>query len=131
MKKSEIFNLLIDKICEECEVTRQVLVLRDRRIQAVVEARMLAVHYLKEIGLDNDTISLIVLREQKGDQNYMPPSKKIKAKSKAIDKLTKAYNERKKMSRIQAFELQEMAIRKFCHEEYEKVREPWMAELKD
>lgn len=38
MKKSEMYNLVMDKVCEICEV-RRYTVINGRKMQAVVDAR--------------------------------------------------------------------------------------------
>lgn len=71
MKKSEIFDRLLDKVCEVCEV-RLGNIINGSKLQAVVDARMLAVQYLRRIGLTNDDIALIVMRKAKGDMTWCP-----------------------------------------------------------
>lgn len=128
MKKSEMFDILLDKVCEVCEVSLH-YVINDSKLQAIVEARTLAVHYLKEIGLTNDTIALIVLRKQANDNTLMPTLKQIKQKAKSIEKMDAGYYERKAARHPQEYELQEKEIKAFCHTRYEEEREPWMAPL--
>lgn len=129
MKKSEQFDLLIDAVCRECEVSRESLI-NDSKLQAVVEARTLAVHYLKRIGLTNDTIALIVLRKQAGDMSLMPTLHQIKMKAKSVAQMDEGYYERKRAPYPQSYELMEKEIKAFCHTKYKEVKEPWMKELR-
>ncbi len=61
MKKSEIFNILLDKVAEICEVKRDSII-NGIKLQAVVDARMLLVQYLRRIGLSSDDIALVVMK---------------------------------------------------------------------
>lgn len=117
MKKSELFDMLLERVCEECEV-RCDLVLKGSRIQAVVDARLLCVQYLRRIGLNNDDIALVALRRQAGDNNLCPPLAELKKKSKSIDKMFKAYSDRCMQS--YAFCLASKEIAKFCREQYQR-----------
>lgn len=80
MKKSEMYNLVVDKVCEICEVRRDT-VINGRKMQAVVDARILIVQYLKRIGLSSDDIALMVLRELAGDPSLCPPLSELKKKA--------------------------------------------------
>ena len=44
MKKSELFDRIIDKVCEVCEVRRSTM-MSQSKIQAIVDARILGVQY--------------------------------------------------------------------------------------
>lgn len=57
MKPSEIFDTLVNRVCEEFEI-RYESVLNDAKIQTVVEARILCVYFLRRIGFSNDNIAL-------------------------------------------------------------------------
>lgn len=124
MKKSEIFNILLDKVCEVCEVTRS-NVIRGSKIQAVVDARILAIQFLRRAGLTNDDIALIVFREQAGDPAYSPDLSVLKKKAKGIDKSFRAYLDRCLQS--YAFCLMSVEIKTFCAEMYEGMH---MADMK-
>lgn len=65
MKKSEVFDEMLEKVCEVCEVTAE-HILNDSRIPAVVDARILLVQYLERAGLSNDDVALIVLKKTNG-----------------------------------------------------------------
>lgn len=126
MKKSEIFNTLIDKVCEVCEVRRD-FVVEGRKLQAVVDARILAVQYLRRIGLSSDDIALIVLRESARDLSLCPPLGELKKKAKHIDKLFNAYSARCLNS--YAFCLMSREICEFCRDRYEEHYLSWMKQL--
>ena len=84
-----MFDIILNKVCEVCEVAES-SVIGGSRMQSVVDARVLCVQYLRRIGLSNDDISLIVLRNTSGD----PTQDEIKKKSKSIDKMFKSYSDR-------------------------------------
>lgn len=128
MKKSEIFDLVLGKVCEVAEV-RTDSVLSPCRLQAVVDARVLAVQYLRRIGLTNDDIALIVLRKRAGDMTLCPPMDEIKAKAKGIDKMFSSYSERCLQS--YAFCLMSVEIKRFCRETYGELYLQGMKELPD
>lgn len=113
MKRSEIFNILVDRVCEECEVNRSD-VLGPSRVQSVVAARVIAVQYLRRIGLSNDDIAEMVLR-CKG--NISPNQEEIKQKAKNIDKLFCSYSNYCLNS--YAFCIMSKTIKEFCHEQYQ------------
>ena len=81
MKKSEIFDILVNKVCDVCEVRIDTLI-KGSKLQSVVDARVLSVQYLRRIGLTNDDIALIVMRKIKGDMTWCPPIQEVKAKAK-------------------------------------------------
>lgn len=93
MKKSEIFNLVIDEVCEECEVRRD-CVIDGNRMQSVVDARILAVQYLRRLGLSSDDIALFVLREIDGDPTLCPDIKDLKSKARSVNKMFNSYSAR-------------------------------------
>lgn len=126
MKKSEIFHGILDKVCEVCEV-RKDCVINGSKIQAVVDARILTVQYLRRIGLSSDDIALIVMREINGDPKYCPPLAQLKMKAKAIDKTFNSYSARCLQS--YAFCLMSKDITDFCHEQYRDLYLSWMKEL--
>ena len=118
MKKSEIFDRIIAKVAEVCEV-REEMIINDRKLQAVVDARILTVQYLRRIGLSSDDIALIVLRRRVGDPSACPPLEEIKRKAKAIDKIFNSYSMRCLES--YAFGLMSVEIRDFCRQEYRQL----------
>ena len=65
MKKSELFDRIIDKVCEVCEVRRATM-MSQSKIQAIVDARILGVQYLRRAGMSFEEIALYVMRESAG-----------------------------------------------------------------
>jgi Mg2+ and Co2+ transporter CorA len=90
MKKSEIFDLVIDKVCEVCEVDRE-RVLGCCKLQSVCDARVLAVQYLRRAGLSNDDIALSVLRRTGKEHTSLDS---VKRKAKGVAKMFSSYSER-------------------------------------
>lgn len=115
MRKSEIYNRIVDKVCEVCEVRRD-SVIQGRKMQAVVDARILIVQYLKRIGLSADDIALYVFRELEGDPCLCPPLDVLKKKAKGVDKMYNSYSARCLES--YSFCLMSVEVRDFCHDEY-------------
>lgn len=126
MKKSEIFDTLLDKVCEVCEV-RKDCVINGSKLQAVVDARILAVQYLRRIGLSSDDIALVVMREAAADMLLCPPLGELKKKAKSIDKLFNTYSSRCLSS--YAFCLMSKEISEFCRSKYEEHYLSWMKSL--
>lgn len=126
MKKSEIFYTLLDKVSEVCEV-RSEMILKGSRLQAVVDARILVVQYLRRIGLSSDDIALIVLRHNQGDDKFCPPIPELKKKAKSIDKMFNSYSARCLDS--YAFCLMSADIKIFCRDKYQEHYLSWMKEL--
>lgn len=126
MKKSEMFGILLDEVCKVCEVRRRSII-EGSKLQAVVDARVLAVQYLRRIGLSSDDIALIVLRELKGDEDYCPTLQDIKNKAKAIDRMFCSYSQRCLES--YAFCLMSRDVKEFCHSQYRDLYLSWMKEL--
>lgn len=93
MKKSEMFDILVNKVCDVCEVRLDALI-NGSKLQSVVDARVLAVQYLRRIGLTNDDISLIIMRRKQGDLTLCPPIQEVKKKSKGIQKMFDSYSQR-------------------------------------
>lgn len=121
MKKSEIFERVVDIVADECEVNRD-LVIHDRRIHAVVEARCMCVYILKKAGLTSDDIALIVLRLKKDGKinpGYCPPMEEIKAKAKAIDDMNMSFYDRYDSSRY--FRLAYADVKKAVLKAYSEV----------
>lgn len=108
MKKSELFDILMNKVCEVCEV-RYLDIVQGRRMQSVVDARMLLVQYLRRGGLSNDDIALIFICKVAQD---CPSIDAVKRKAKNIDRLYLGYRMRIKESRI--FALMSDELDKFC-----------------
>lgn len=121
MKKSEIFDLVVAKVSEVCEVHTESII-QGVKAQAVVDARVLAVQYLRRIGLSSDDIALILLRKKNlGEQ---PTLADIKKKAKAIDKMFDSYSRRCLDS--YAFCLMSSEVRDYCRERYKEHYLAWM-----
>ena len=126
MKKSEIFDRLLAKVCDVCEV-RLDTIINGFKLQAVVDARVLSVQYLRRIGLTNDDIALIVMRKIKGDMTWCPPIQEVKKKSKGIQKMFDSYSRRCLES--YAFCIMSSEIKDFCREQYKDMYLSWMKQL--
>lgn len=126
MKKSEIFDELVEKICEICEVRKEVL-LSGRKLQSVVDARILCVQYLRRIGFSSDDIAIIFIRKQVCDMGYCPPIRELKSKAKNIDRLFALYSDRCLQSYL--FCLISVEIRDYCREKYAELYLAGMKEL--
>lgn len=113
MKKSELFDTLVDKVSEVCEVCPSAIV-SGCRAQSVVDARMLLVYYLRYVGLSNDDVALIFLIRSEHDR---PSNERIKGKAKGIDRLYNCYRYRCKESFIFASMSSELGtyVRHYCH----------------
>lgn len=120
MKKSEIFDAILDKVCEVCDIEKE-LVLDGSRFQTVVEARCLAVQYMRRAGLSNDEIALIVLKWEMKDSRYKPSVPDLKKKAKAIDTMFKSYSDRCIQS--YAFRLMSKEISDWCLMRYKEEME--------
>lgn len=90
MKKSEIFNIIIDKVCEVCEVRRESM-MSSSKVQAIVDARILGVQYLRRTGMSFEEIALYVLREAAGDADLCPPINEVRRKAKGMRRLFGSY----------------------------------------
>lgn len=112
MKKSELFDAVLGKVCDVCEVEEDAL-LSGCKNQDIVDARMLLVQYLRKLGLSNDEIAKIYLLRSIGD-NDIPTMTAIKSKSKGIDRLYNSYVERCRESMI--FGLMSSDVRIYCDE---------------
>ena len=126
MKKSEMYNLVVDKVCEICEVRRDT-VINGRKMQAVVDARILIVQYLKRIGLSSDDIALLILRELAGDSFLCPPLSELKKKAKAVDKIFNFYSSRCLES--YSFCLMSVDVKEWCRNRYKEYYIYGMKEL--
>lgn len=122
MKKSEMFSVLIDKVCEVCEVQREDII-NGCKIQSVVDARVLLVQYLRRTGLSSDEIAEIVLR----NRGQSPTVQEVKKKAKGIDKLYYSYLDRVEQSF--AFGLMAVEIKRFCRDYYGEQYVPGMKQL--
>lgn len=112
-----MFDLLLDKVGEVCEVRREDVV-NGCKMQSVVDARVLLVQYLRRIGLSNDDIASIVLRKMNPDPDYYPTPEETKRKAKGVDKMFASYSERCLQS--YAFCLMSRDIKAFCREAYQE-----------
>ena len=126
MRPSEIFNTLLDKVSEVCEIKRE-SILNGSRIQAVVDARVLLVQYLRRIGLNDDDIALQFMRAKAGDNKLCPPIDEVKKKAKSIAKTFSLYSERCLQS--YAFCLESIEIKAFCRDTYKGLYGYGMKEL--
>ena len=84
--KSEIYNTIMDKVCEICEIRRS-SVTGGSRIQAVVDARILCVQYLRRAGMSFEEIALYMARDNSGDSLLCPPISELRKKSKGYRKM--------------------------------------------
>ena len=90
MKKSEIFNIIIDKVCEVCEVRRESM-MSSSKVQAIVDARILGVQYLRRTGMSFEEIALYVMRESSGNMELCPPMEEVRRKAKGMRRLFGSY----------------------------------------
>lgn len=118
MRKSEIFHTLLDEVSKVCEV-RKDCIIQGSKLQAVVDARTLAVQYLRRIGLSSDDIALLVLREKAGDPELCPSLPDLKKKANGINKTFNSYSSRCLES--YAFCLMSQDIKDFCRRKYEEL----------
>lgn len=121
MKKSDIFDRVVDIVADECEVARR-LIINDRRIHAVVEARCMCVYILKQVGFTSKDVALIVIRLQdKGmiDPGYCPSAERLSSKARTIDELYSSFFER--YARSYSFRLMYADIKKAILSEYKDV----------
>lgn len=126
MKKSEIFDIVLAKVADVCEVSGD-LIINGSKLQAVVDARLLVVQYLRRIGLSSDDIALTTLRRKSGDPNLVPPIGELRKKSKGIDKMFSNYSLRCMQS--YAFCLMSKDISDFCRERYKDFYLSWMKRM--
>lgn len=125
MKRSEIFNVLVDKVCEICEVDKEDL-LGKARVQPVVDARVLAFQYLRRIGFSNDDIAEMLLRHS---MEQKPTQEQIKKKAKGVDKTFSSYSNRCLQS--YSFCLMSKDVRDYCRETYKDMYVYGMKQLPD
>ena len=125
MKKSEVFDEMLEKVCEVCEVTAE-HILNDSRIPAVVDARILLVQYLERAGLSNDDVALIVLKKTNGG-DYRPTLNEIRNKAKSVNKMFNSYSRRCLQSYI--FCLMSKELKEYFRARYEEESADGMKEL--
>ena len=111
-----MFDLMMDEVCQVCEVRKED-VISGRKLQAVVEARVLAVQYLRRIGFSNDDIATIILRKKMSDPYYYPEIEEIKSKAKGIEKMFSSYSEHCLQSK--AFCILSQDIKEFCTKQFQ------------
>lgn len=127
MNKLDIFNTIVDKVCEVTVIRRETL-MGGVKLRPVVEARVLACQYLWRAGFSSDEIALFVIREQMGDPLACPDISVVKSKAKGIDKSICTYTYYCKES--YAFSIMSSEISKFCKEKYGEMYVYGMKELK-
>lgn len=125
MKKSEVFDEMLEKVCEVCEVTAE-HILNDSRIPAVVDARILLVQYLERAGLSNDDVALIVLKKTNGG-DYRPTLNEIRNKAKSVNKMFNSYSRRCLQSYV--FCLMSKELKEYFRSRYEEESADGMKEL--
>lgn len=121
-----MFDILVDKVCDICDVSVELVITGCKR-HDVVEARVLAVQYLRRIGLSFDDISLIVLRKLNGGHDYQPTMKELKSKAKAVQKMFNLYSQYCIDS--YSFCLMSRDVQEFCHTTYKDHYLSWMKNL--
>lgn len=112
MKRSEMFNILLDKVCDICEVEKADVMGRDRS-QEVVDARILLYQYLCRIGFTPREIAVVEIRLY---GTAGPTEKDAKSRAKTIDRL--ACNYFKRCNESFAFGLLAIDIKNFCRTTY-------------
>ena len=123
MKKSEIFELVVSKVCEICEVSKDSVIMGVKS-QDVVDARVLAVQYLRRIGFSNDEIATFFIKCKSGKMDMTPDVADIKKKAKAVDKMVCAYSGRCLESYM--FCLMSEEIARYCRDTYKTMYLAWM-----
>lgn len=93
MKKSEYFNIIVDAVCDECEVQRD-SVIKGTRLQSVVDARILCIQAMRRVGMTNEDIALCVHRERTGDKTACLDLHELKSRARGMQKSFVAYTER-------------------------------------
>lgn len=118
MKKSELFDQILAKTCEICEV-RVDDVLNGSKLQAVVDARYLAVQYMRRVGLSNNDISLILFRKDCDDPMACPSMTDLRQRAKSVQRMFDSYGQRCFDSK--AFRLMSIDLHKWCNEQFETL----------
>lgn len=119
MNKSEIFDAVVDKVCELCEVNKDD-VMGGVKERDVVDARLLAVQYLRRIGFSNDEVALLALKRCTGDATLRTVDKAVKTKAKSVDKMFRAYSDRCLQSKMFCIISTELA--KFLRDEFARLQ---------
>ena len=125
MKKSVVFDEMLAKVCEVCEVSAE-HILNDSRIPAVVDARILLVQYLERAGLSNDDVALFVIKRCKGD-DYHPTLTEMRNKAKSVNKMFNSYSRRCLQSYV--FCLMSKELKEYFRSRYEEESADGMKEL--
>ena len=100
MNKSEIYDTVVNEVCEVCQIRRESLI-STLRMQDVVDARAMMVRFLRGAGMTFEAIALHIIREQEGDMDACPPKDDLKRKAKTYRKLYYGYSFREsRMMRI-------------------------------
>lgn len=122
MKKSEIFDIILNEVVDVCEVTAED-VLNVKRTQSAVDARVLVVQYCRKAGLSNDDIAKIVLRKTDGclDDQY------VLYKSKGVERMYYSYLDR--MRESYAFGLMDDEICEYLKTKYGDIFKSGMKKL--
>lgn len=115
MKKSELYDEILAKVSEVCEV-RAELILSPQKTQSVVDARVLCVQYLRRSGLTNDEIALITARKRANDMALELDTLELKKKARGVGKMFDSYSSRCLQSR--AFCLMSSELAEFVRERY-------------
>lgn len=117
MKKSEYFNIIMDAVCEECEIRRD-SVIKGTRLQSVVDARILCIQAMRRVGLTNEDIALCVHRERTGDTDACLDVSELKSRARGLQKSFVAYTERCDESHGRVFIGHAIVVMWFIHEAF-------------
>lgn len=117
MKKSEYFNIILDAVCEECEITRA-SVIKGTRIQPIVDARILAIQAMRRIGMTNKDIALCVHREKTGDKDAILDAAELDSKARGIQKSFVSYTERCDSAQGKVFIGHAIVVMWFIHQAF-------------
>lgn len=115
MKKSEVYSDVVDIVCGICEIRRSTLI-SGSRMQAVVDARILCVQYLRRVGMNFEEIALYMMREHDNDSSECPPLSELRKKSKGLRKMFCNYSLRCLDSRM--FQILSVEIQRAIKEKY-------------
>lgn len=118
MKNSVIFETIAREVCEECEADYD-QVLAGCRLQKYVDARIIAVHYLRVVGLSNIEIADVILSKTM-DKDLITPQV-LKSKARGVEKEFHTYTDRCLQS--DAFRSHSTVIRKFVDNFITSLRE--------
>lgn len=117
MKKSEYFNIILDAVCEECEISRAT-VIKGTRLQSVVDARILAIQAMRRVGMTNEDIALCVHRERIGDKDAILEVPELKSRARGLQKSFVAYTERCDSAQGQVFISHAIVVMWFIHKAF-------------